>query len=85
MMPQDRLLRLDASPRVDRVRWSNNRRAERDESDNRIDSALVTVDAAQGQYDMRDKRRSAYGSLLDKMRTPPEVTGTGSDGVRHHA
>lgn len=62
-------------PHLDRIRWSDNRRAETNESHAWIYSALVAGDAEQAQSEMRDHIRAAYDSLLDEMREPPAMNG----------
>ena len=70
-----KMLLLEVRPHLDRIRWSNNRRAETNESHARIYSALVSGDAEQAQTEMRDHIRAAYNSLLDEMRQPPAMNG----------
>jgi GntR family transcriptional repressor for pyruvate dehydrogenase complex len=70
-----RILLLEVRPHLDRIRWSDNRRAEATESHARIYSALVAGDVEQAQIEMRDHIRTAYNGLLDEMRQPPAMNG----------
>lgn len=70
-----RILLLDVRPHLDRIRWSENRRAETNESHARIYAALAAGDAEQAQNEMRMHIRAAYDSLLDEMRRPPAMNG----------
>lgn len=70
-----RILLLEVRPHLDRIRWSDNRRAETNESHARIYSALAAGDDGQAQSEMRDHIRAAYDSLLDEMRRPPAMNG----------
>lgn len=70
-----RILLLEVRPHLDRIRWSDNRRAETNDSHARIYSALAAGDAAQARSEMRDHIRTAYNSLLDEMRQPPTMNG----------
>ncbi len=75
-----RILLLEVRPHLDRIRWSNNRRVEANESHARIYSALAAGDVEQAQSEMRDHIRTAYNSLLDEMRQPPAMNGAGAEG-----
>ena len=75
-----RILLVKVRPHLDRIRWSDNRRAETNESHARIYSALVAGDAEQAQSEMRDHIRTAYDSLLDEMRQPPAMNGARTEG-----
>jgi len=70
-----RTLLLEVRPHLDRIRWSDNRRAETNESHARIYSALAAGDVEQAQSEIRDHIRTAYNSLLDEMRQPPAMNG----------
>lgn len=72
-----RTLLLEIRPHLDRIRWSNNRRAGTNESHSQIYSALVAGDGKLAQNEMRDHIRSAYNSLLDEIRQPPAMNGNG--------
>jgi GntR family transcriptional repressor for pyruvate dehydrogenase complex len=75
-----RILLLEVRPHLDRIRWSDNRRAEATESHARIYSALVAGDVEQAQIEMRDHIRTAYNGLLDEMRQPPAMNGVRAIG-----
>ncbi len=75
-----KILLLEVRPHLDRVRWSDNRRAETNESHARIYSALVAGDVERAQSEMRDHIRTAYNSLLDEMRQPPAMNGLRAKG-----
>ena len=75
-----RVLLLGVRPHLDRIRWSDNRRAETNESHARIYSALVAGEVEQAQSEMRDHIRTAYNSLLDEMRQPPAMNGVRVEG-----
>lgn len=62
-------------PHLDRIRWSDNRRAETNEQHARIYSALAAKNVEQAQSEMHEHIRAAYDSLLDKMRQPPAMNG----------
>lgn len=66
-------------PHLARIRWSDNRRAETNDSHARIYSALVEGDAERAQHDLRDHIRIAYDSLLDELRHPPAMNRNRSD------
>jgi GntR family transcriptional repressor for pyruvate dehydrogenase complex len=70
-----RILLLEVRPHLDRIRWSDNRRAETNESHAQIYSALAAGDAEHAQSEMQDHIRAAYNSLLDEMRQPPAMNG----------
>lgn len=70
-----RVLLLEVRPHLDRIRWSNNRRADANESHARLYSALAAGDVEQAQSEMRNHIRTAYDSLLDEMREPPAMNG----------
>ena len=70
-----RILLVDVRPHLDRIRWSDNRRAETNEQHARIYAALAAGDADGAQREMRDHIRAAYNSLLDEMREPPAMNG----------
>jgi DNA-binding FadR family transcriptional regulator len=72
-----RIILQEVKPHLDRIRWSDNRREEANESHARIYSALVAGDAKQAQSEMRDHIRTAYNSLLNEMRQPPAMNGNG--------
>ncbi|HZY72950.1 MAG TPA: FCD domain-containing protein, partial [Edaphobacter sp.] len=73
-------LLLEVRPHLNRIRWSDNRRAVTNEQHARIYSALVAGDAEQAQRVLRDHIRAAYNSLLDEMRQPPAMNGTSPEG-----
>ena len=75
-----RILLLEVRPHLDRVRWSDNRRAETNESHARIYSALAAGEVEQAQSEMRDHIRTAYDSFLDEMRQPPAMNGVRAEG-----
>lgn len=70
-----RILLLEVRPHLDRIRWSDNRRAETNESHARIYSALAAGDVELAQSEISDHIRTAYNSLLDEMRQPPAMNG----------
>jgi DNA-binding FadR family transcriptional regulator len=70
-----RVLLLEIRPHLNRIRWSDNRRAETNESHARIYSVLVAGDSELTQGEMRDHIRAAYDSLLDEIRQPPAMNG----------
>ncbi len=70
-----RVLLVDVRPHLDRIRWSDNRRAETNEQHARIYAALAAGDIEKAQQDMREHIRAAYNSLLDEMRQPPSMNG----------
>ena len=70
-----RILLHEVRPHLGRIRWSDNRRLEANESHAQIYSALAAGDAEQAQSAMRDHIRTAYNSLLDEMRQPPTMNG----------
>ena len=70
-----RVLLLEIRPHLNRIRWSDNRRAETNESHARIYSVLVAGDSELTQGQMRDHIRAAYDSLLDEIRQPPAMNG----------
>ena len=70
-----KMLLLEVRPHLDRIRWSDNRRAETNESHARIYSALVAGDVERAQSEMRNHIRAAYNGLLDEMREPPAMNG----------
>ena len=70
-----RTLLVEVRPHLDRIHWSDNRRAEANELHARIYSALAAGDAEQAQREMRDHIRAAYNGLLDEMRQPPAMNG----------
>jgi DNA-binding FadR family transcriptional regulator len=70
-----RILLQEVRPHLGRIRWSDNRRLEANESHAQIYSALAAGDAEQAQSAMRDHIRTAYNSLLDEMRQPPTMNG----------
>ncbi|MEK6237712.1 MAG: FCD domain-containing protein [Planctomycetales bacterium] len=76
------MLLLEVRPHLDRIRWSDNRRAETNESHARIYSALVAGDAEQARDEMRDHIRAAYDNLLDQMREPPAMNGVRNEGSK---
>ena len=67
----------EVKPHLDRIRWSDNRREEANESHARVYSALVAGDVEQAQSEIRDHIRTAYNSLLNEMRQPPAMNGNG--------
>ena len=69
------VLLAEVRPHLDRIRWSDNRRAESNELHARIYSALAAGDAEQAQREMRDHIRAAYNGLLDELRRPPAMNG----------
>jgi DNA-binding FadR family transcriptional regulator len=75
MMELLRVLLVLVRPHLDRIHWSDNRRAESNELHARIYSALAAGDAEQAQREMRDHIRAAYNGLLDEMRQPPAMNG----------
>lgn len=75
-----RSLLLEVKPQLGQIRWSDNRRAETNESHARIYSALVAGDVEQAQSEMRDHMRTAYNSLLDEMRRTPVMNGPCAEG-----
>jgi DNA-binding FadR family transcriptional regulator len=70
-----RVLLVDVRPHLDRIRWSDNRRAETNEQHARIYAALAAGDVEKAQSEMRAHIRAAYNSLLDEMREPPQMNG----------
>ncbi|MGB0581159.1 MAG: FadR/GntR family transcriptional regulator [Limisphaerales bacterium] len=70
-----RVLLVDVRPHLDRIRWSDNRRAETNEQHARIYAALAAGDTEKAQSEMRGHIRAAYNSLLDEMREPPQMNG----------
>jgi DNA-binding FadR family transcriptional regulator len=70
-----RILLVHVRPHLNRIRWSDNRRAETNEQHARIYSALAAGDVARAQSEMHDHIRAAYDSLLDEMRQPPAMNG----------
>lgn len=60
-------------PHLDRIRWSQDRRLEANESHARIYSALAAGNAEQARSEMHRHIRTAYDSLLDEMRQPPTM------------
>lgn len=70
-----RVLLAQIRPHLDRIHWSDNRRAESNELHARVYAALAAGDADQAQREMRDHIRTAYNSLLDEMRQPPAMNG----------
>ena len=70
-----RVLLVDVRPHLDRIRWSDNRRAETNEQHSRIYAALAAGDTEKAQSEMRGHIRAAYNSLLDEMREPPQMNG----------
>ncbi|MEO2015758.1 MAG: FCD domain-containing protein [Fuerstiella sp.] len=75
-----RILLHEVRPHLGRIRWSDNRRAQANESHARIYSALAAGDVEQAQNEMRDHIRTAYNSLLDEMRQPPAMNGEKVEG-----
>ena len=75
-----RILLLGVRPHLNRIRWSDNRRDETNESHARIYSALAAGNVEQAQSEMRDHIRTAYNSLLDELRLPPAMNGAGTEG-----
>jgi len=69
------VLLAQVRPHLDRIHWSDNRRAESNELHARIYSALAAGDAEQAQREMRDHIRAAYNGLLDELRRPPAMNG----------
>ena len=69
------VLLAQVRPHLDRIHWSDNRRAESNELHARIYSALAAGDAEQAQREMRDHIRAAYNGLLDELRQPPAMNG----------
>ena len=65
----------ELQPSLARIRWSENRREETNNSHARIYSALVAGDEEQAKKEMRDHIRTAYDSLLDELRDPPTMNG----------
>ncbi|MDG2127724.1 MAG: FCD domain-containing protein [Fuerstiella sp.] len=70
-----RVLLAQVRPHLDRIHWSDNRRAESNKLHARIYSALAAGDAEQAQREMRDHIRAAYNGLLDELRQPPAMNG----------
>lgn len=70
-----RVLLVDVRPHLDRIRWSDNRRAETNEQHAQIYAALAAGDIEKAQHEMREHIRAAYNSLLDEMRRPPTMNG----------
>ena len=70
-----KILLQELKPHLDRIRWSDNRREQSNDSHARIYSALVAGDVEQAESEMRDHIRTAYDSLLDEMRRPPTMNG----------
>jgi GntR family transcriptional regulator, transcriptional repressor for pyruvate dehydrogenase complex len=75
-----RILLLEVRPHLDRIRWSDNRRADTNESHARIYSALAAGDVELARSEMRDHIRTAYNSLLDEMRQPPAMNSVRANG-----
>jgi GntR family transcriptional repressor for pyruvate dehydrogenase complex len=73
-----RVLLVDVRPHLDRIRWSDNRRAETNEQHARIYASLAEGDAEKAQCEMREHIRAAYNSLLNEMREPPVMNGARS-------
>lgn len=73
-----RVLLVNVRPHLNRIRWSDNRRAETNEQHVRIYAALAEGDARNSQCEMREHIRAADNSLLNEMREPPEMNGTQS-------
>lgn len=69
------ILLLEIRPHLDRIRWSDNRRGETNNSHARIYSALAAGHSDEARNEMRGHIRAAYESLLDKMRQPPAMNG----------
>jgi DNA-binding GntR family transcriptional regulator len=70
-----RILLLEVRPHLNRIRGSDNHRAEANESHAQIYSALAAGDVDRAQSEMRDHIRTAYDSFLDEMRQPPAMNG----------
>ncbi|MAR13571.1 MAG: hypothetical protein CL681_26805 [Blastopirellula sp.] len=68
-----KILLLEIRPHLDKIRWSQNRRADANESHARIYSALAAGDPEAAEHEMRQHIRTAYNSLLDEMRKPPSM------------
>jgi GntR family transcriptional repressor for pyruvate dehydrogenase complex len=69
------LLFGEIKPHLARIRWSVERRLETNASHARIYSALVAGDVELAQREVRDHLQTAFNSLLDEMRDPPEMNG----------
>ncbi len=65
----------EIKPHLVRIRWSVERRLETNASHARIYSALVAGDVEVAQRETRDHLKTAFNSLLDEMRDPPEMNG----------
>lgn len=62
-------------PHLAKIRWSDDRRVETNDSHARIYSALVEGDTERVQHEMGEHIRIAYNSLLNELRNPPEMNG----------
>lgn len=71
------VLLQELKPHLARIRWSEDRRSETNNSHARIYSALVAGEVEQAQREMKDHIRTAYDSLLDELRDPPAMNGNG--------
>ncbi|MFT5525059.1 MAG: DNA-binding FadR family transcriptional regulator [Pirellulaceae bacterium] len=69
------ILMKELQPHLARIRWSDKRRKETNNSHARIYSALVAGDVKLAENEMRDHIRTAYNSLLDELRDPPKMNG----------
>jgi GntR family transcriptional repressor for pyruvate dehydrogenase complex len=67
------ILMQELKPHLARIRWSEDRRKETNNSHARIYSALVAGDVDQAQSEMREHIRTAFNSLLDELRAPPPM------------
>ena len=72
---------VDVRPHLDRIRWSDNRRAESNEQHARIYAALAEGDAEQAQWEMREHIRAAYNKFLNEMREPRVMNGDRSKRI----
>ena len=71
------ILMQELKPHLARIRWSDNRREETNDSHARIYSALVAGDVEEAQREMKDHIRTAFDSLLAELRDPPTMNGNG--------